>query len=168
MLNYIKLLNMYKTPKINIIVLLMISFLGFNESYAQDKEDKKMNETLAKVNKWRCKKVLVDGKEINLDSTNIGVVTMEFSVLKKRKIKKITTKKGVEKNKKVLEMTNVFKIEMSGNDRIFNYNIKNDSIQFMSVKGFNDYKIISINDTELLLEHVLNKSKFSWVMIPIE
>ncbi|BDS09800.1 hypothetical protein [Aureispira anguillae] len=156
---------MQKTFNVSMLVWGMILLLGVQQSFAQDKEDKKAAKTIAKVGKWECKKLQKDGREINLKAI-AGIVTMDFSVRKEKVTKKVTDAKGVEKKKKVMEVTNVFKMEMGGNDRIFNYHIKNDSIQFVGLNGWNDYRIVRIEKDEIVLEHSLDNSLFRWTMIP--
>jgi len=147
------------------IIGLMILLLGAQQSFAKDKDDIKAAKTLAKVAKWECKKLQKDGREINIKAV-AGIVTMEFTVRKEKKKKTEVDKNGKEKTKMVKEITNVFKMEMGGNDRIFNYNVKSDSVQFVGLKGFNDYRIVRIEKDEMVLEHDLDDSLFRWTMIP--
>ncbi len=155
---------MQKLFNASMFVIFLI-FLSGTQTFAQDKEDKKIAKTIVKVNKWQCDKLIKDGKELKVKQI-IGDVTMEFSVFKEKKNKKIVDAKGNEKTKKVMEITNVFKMEMGGNDRIFNYHIKNDSIQFVGLNGFNDFRVIRSEKDELVIEQILNKGLFRWTMIP--
>ena len=150
---------------VSMFVILLISLSGTVQTFAQDKDDKKVAKTIVKVKKWQCDKLLKDGRELKVKQI-LGVVTMEFSVFKEKKNKKIVDAKGNEKTKKVMEITNVFKMEMGGNDRIFNYHIKNDSIQFVGLDGFNDFRIIRSEKDEFVIEQVLDKGLFRWTMIP--
>jgi hypothetical protein len=145
--------------------VFLIIFLSGEQAKAQDKEDKKIAKSIVKVNKWQCDKLLKDGRELNVKSI-LGIVTMEFSIIKEKKNKKIVDAKGNEKTKKVLEVTNVFKMEMGGNDRIFNYHIINDSIKFVGLNGFNDFKVIRSEKDELVIEQILDKKLWRWTLIP--
>lgn len=156
---------MYKNCILKSLVLFCL-VAGFTaESFSQDKEDLKTAKNLIKVNKWQCDKLQKDGRELNVKGL-VGIVTMEFSVFKERKNKKVTDANGNEKTKKVLEKTNVFKMMMGGNDRIFNYNIKNDSIQFIGLDGFNDFRVVRSEKAELVIEQQLDNSLFRWTMLP--
>jgi hypothetical protein len=156
---------MQRMFNVSMIVSLMILLLGAQQSLAQDKDDIKAAKTIEKVAKWECKKLQKDGREVNIKAV-AGIVTMSFTVRKEKKNKTIVDKNGKEKTKKVKEITNVFKMEMGGNDRIFNYNVKSDSIQFVGLKGFNDYRVVRIEKDEMILEHDLDDSLFRWTMIP--
>ena len=106
-----------------------------------------------------------DGREIDITAI-AGVVTMEFFIRKEKKNETVTDKNGNEKEKKVTETINVFKMEMGGNDRIFNYNVKNDSVQFIGLNGWNDYRIVRVEKDELVIEQDLDNSLFRWKMVP--
>jgi hypothetical protein len=157
---------MQRTFNISMLISVMLLLLGAQQSFAQDKEDKKAAKTIAKVGMWECKKLQKDGREINIKGI-AGTVTMEFRIRKEKKTEKFTDSKGVEKKKKVMEIVNVFKMEMGGNDRIFNYEIKNDSVQFVGLNGWNDYRIVRVDKDEMVLEHDLDdNSIYRWTMIP--
>jgi hypothetical protein len=156
---------MHKATNLKVLGLLFFSFCFLQVSYAQDKVDLKTAKNLVKVNKWQCDKLQKDGRELNVKGL-VGIVTMEFSVFKERINKKMVDDNGKEKSKKVLEKTNVFKMEMGGNDRIFNYNVKNDSIQFIGLDGFNDFKVVRSEKEELVIEQELDDSLFRWTMLP--
>lgn len=156
---------MQRTFNVIMLVCEIIFLLGVQQVFAQDKDDIKAAKILAKVGKWECKKLQKDGREINIKAI-AGDVTMEYFVRKEKVTKTVTDKKGNEKKKKVMEITNVFKMEMGGNDRIFNYNVKSDSIQFIGLNGWNDYRIVRIEKDEAVLEHNLDNSLFRWTMIP--
>jgi hypothetical protein len=156
---------MHKATNLKVLGLLFFSFCLLQVSYAQDKVDLKTAKNLVKVNKWQCDKLQKDGRELNVKGL-VGIVTMEFSVFKERINKKMVDDNGKEKSKKVLEKTNVFKMEMGGNDRIFNYNVKNDSIQFIGLDGFNDFKVVRSEKEELVIEQELDDSLFRWTMLP--
>ena len=57
-------------------------------------------------------------------------------------------------------------MEMGGDDRIFNYHIINDSIQFVGLNGFNDFKVIRSEKDELVIEQILLKKLWRWTLIP--
>lgn len=151
---------------LSLFVLMTMLLLGVQQSsFAQDKDDMKVAKILTKSRKWNSSKLQKDGREINLKS-HIGVVVMEFYVYKEKKTVTSTDANGNEVKKKVQETSNVFKMEMGGNDRTFNYVVKNDSIQFDRVKGWNDYRIVRCEKDELVIEQDLDGSLFRWTMIP--
>ena len=156
---------MHRVSNLRVFGILFITLLLVQLSFAQDKEDLKTAKNLVKVNKWQCDKLQKDGRELNVKGL-VGIVTMQFSIFKERKNKIITTGSGQEKTKKVLETTNVFKMEMGGNDRIFNYNVSNDSIQFVGLDGFNDFRVVRSEKNELVIEQELDSSIFRWTMLP--
>ncbi len=147
------------------LVWLMIFLVAAQESFAQDKDDEKTAKALVKVGKWNCEKLQKDGREIDITAI-AGVVTMEFFIRKEKKNTTVVDKNGNEKEKKVTETINVFKMEMGGNDRIFNYNVKNDSVQFIGLNGWNDYRIVRVEKDELVIEQDLDNSLFRWKMVP--
>jgi hypothetical protein len=156
---------MQKQINTTLFVLAIMMLFGFQQSQAQDKDDVKMAKQILKVRKWNSSKLQKDGREINLKST-VGVVVMEFYVFKEKKTVTSTDADGNEVKKKVQESSNVFKLEMGGNDRSFNYTVKSDSVQFDRVKGWNDYRIVRCEKDELVLEQDLDGSLFRWTMIP--
>ncbi|WMX16962.1 MULTISPECIES: lipocalin family protein [unclassified Aureispira] len=156
---------MQRTFNLSMLISIMLLLLGAQQAFSQDQDDKKAAKTIAKVGKWECKKLQKDGREINIKGI-AGIVTMEFRIRKDMKTEKFTDAKGNEKKKKVKEVINVFKMEMGGNDRIFNYNVKNDSVQFVGVNGWNDYRIVRVEKDEMVLEHNLDNSIYRWTMIP--
>jgi hypothetical protein len=123
---------MQRTFNVSMLISVMLLLLGAQQAFAQDKEDKKNAKTIAKIGLWECEKLQKDGRVINLKGI-AGDVTMKFTIRKEKKTEKFTNAKGEEKKKKVTEIVNVFKMEMGGNDRIFNYNVKSDSIQFVGL-----------------------------------
>jgi hypothetical protein len=157
---------MQRTFNVSLLISLMLLLFGAQQAFAQDKEDKKNAKTIIKVSLWDCSKLQKDGRVINLKGI-AGAVTMEFTIVKEKKTEKFTDAKGEEKKKKVTELINVFKMEMGGNDRIFNYDIKSDSIQFLGLNGWNDYRIVRVGKDEMILEHDMDNSIYRWTMIPI-
>lgn len=156
---------MQKMFNISMLLWVMLLLINTQQASAQDKDDIKNAKTLLKVGKWQCKKLQKDGREIDINAI-AGTVVMDFSVHKEKKTKKFTDAKGNEKKKKVMEITNVFKMEMGGNDRIFNYNIASDSIKFVGLNGWNDYRIVRVEKDEMVLEHNLDDSLYRWTMVP--
>ncbi|CAA6829436.1 MAG: Unknown protein [uncultured Aureispira sp.] len=156
---------MQKSFNISMLISVMLLLFAAQQAFAQDSEDKKNAKIIAKIGMWDCKKLQKDGREINIKAI-AGVVTMQFTILKQKKTEKYTDAKGEEKKKKVNEVVNVFQMEMGGNDRIFNYEIKKDSIQFVGLNGWNDYRIIRVEKDEMVLEHNLDDSIYRWTMIP--
>ncbi|MBL4650015.1 MAG: hypothetical protein JKY03_09805 [Aureispira sp.] len=156
---------MQRTFNVSMLISVMLLLFGAQQAFAQDKEDKKNAKTIAKIGLWECEKLQKDGRVINLKGI-AGAVTMKFSIRKEKRTEKFTNAKGEEKKKKVTELVNVFKMEMGGNDRIFNYNIKSDSVQFIGLNGWNDYRIVRIGKDEMILEHNLDNSIYRWSMIP--
>lgn len=156
---------MQRIFNVSMLISVMLLLFGSQQAFAQDKADKKNAKMIAKVGLWECDKLQKDGREINIKGI-AGTVTMKFTIRKEKKTEKFTDAKGVEKKKKVTEIVNVFKKEMGGNDRIFNYEIKNDSIQFVGLNGWNDYRIVRVEKDEMILEHSLDDSIYRWTMIP--
>lgn len=153
-----------------IIVTTLFSILLLCVAYSaqgQSKTDKKNAKLILKVGKWEAQKLLSDGRPINIKAV-VGEVYMDFSTKKETNTETITDKKGREKKKKTTKMVNVFKMEMGGSDRIFNYNIEADSIKFVGLKGWNDYRIVRVGKDELVIEQILNNSLMRWVMVPSE
>jgi len=131
---------MRRTFNVSMLISIML-LLGAQQTFAQDKDDKKAAKTIAKVSMWDCKKLQKDGREINIKGI-AGIVTMEFRVRKEKKTEKITDSKGNEKKKKVMEIINI------------------------GVNGWNDYRIVRLDKDEMILEHNLDDSIYRWTMIP--
>jgi len=159
---------MQLTFKLNLLLLVLFSFT-FGQSMAQDKEqqkkDKKTAKIISKIENWECEKLQKDGREIDIKAI-AGEVFMTFTSRVEKKKEEVTRKNGKKKMKKVKETINSFKMEMGGNDRIFNYRIESDSIRFDGVKGFNDYRIVRAEKDELVLEQDLDSSLFRWTLTP--
>lgn len=156
---------MRRTFKVSLLISVMLLLFGAQQAFAQDKDDKKNAKTILKVSLWECDKLQQNGRVMNVKGI-AGIVTMGFTIVKEKKTEKFTDAKGEEKKKKVTELVNVFKMEMGGNDRIFNYEIKNDSIQFLGLNGWNDYRIVRVEKDEMILEHNLDNNIYRWTMIP--
>ncbi|MGH1338575.1 MAG: hypothetical protein ACRBFS_20845 [Aureispira sp.] len=158
---------MQKSFKLTILLSLIALLWALPSTQAQDKDDKKIAKTLVKQRSWKCKTLRIDGREVNVQAI-VGDVNMDFFVRKQERKVTVTDKKGNEKKKTIKEKVNVFQMEMGGSDRIFNYNIKQDSVQFVGLKGWNDYRIVSASKEEVVLEHVLDDSLMRWIMVPNE
>lgn len=132
---------------------------------AQSKADKKTAKLILKVGTWEAHKLFSDGRPINIKAV-VGEVYMDFKTKKETKTQTVTDKKGRDKKKKTTSIVNVFKMEMGGSDRIFNYEVESDSIKFIGLKGWNDYRIVRMSKDELVIEQILNNSLMRWVMVP--
>lgn len=132
---------------------------------AQSKEDKKTAKAITKVGIWKAEKLFSDGRPVNIQAV-VGEVLMNFSTKKEKSTITVTDKKGRDKKKNVTEVVNVFRMEMGGSNRIFNYEVKNDSIKFIGLKGWNDYRIVRMEKEEIVLEQVLDNSLMRWVLVP--
>lgn len=153
--------------KLTIFLSLFALLWALPSTQAQDREDKKTAKLLTKQRSWKCRKLVIDGREVNVQAI-VGDVNMDFFVRKEEKKITVTDKKGNEKKKTIKEKVNVFQMEMGGSDRIFNYDIKQDSVKFIGLKGWNDYRIVRAAKDEVVLEHVLDDSLMRWVMVPRE
>jgi hypothetical protein len=158
---------MQTTFRLTILVSLFALLWALPNAQAQDKDDKKIAKTLTKQRSWKCKSIRIDGREVNVQAI-VGDVIMDFFVRKEENKVTVTNKKGEEVKKVVKEKVNVFQMEMGGSDRIFNYNIKQDSVKFIGLKGWNDYRIVRADKDEVVLEHVLDDSLMRWTMVPNE
>jgi hypothetical protein len=152
---------------LNVLVVLLLMLGTTYQANAQDADDLKIAKTIAKVKDWECTKLQKDGREIDVKAI-AGDVYMTFNSRVEKKMKEVELKNGKTKKKKVKSTINSFKMEMGGNDRIFEYKIEGDSVKFDSVKGFNDYRIVRADKDELVLEQALDDSIFRWTMIPSE
>lgn len=156
---------MQKLFKLTVFLSFFTLLWGLPSLQAQDKEDKKIAKALTKHRSWKCKTLKIDGREVNVQAI-VGEVTMDFFVRKEERKITVTDKKGNDKKKTIKEKVNVFQMQMGGSDRIFNYNVKQDSIQFIGLKGWNDYRVVRADKDEIVLEHVLDDSLMRWVMVP--
>ncbi len=144
------------------IFLLNTQQLNAQSESTQKKKDKKTAQIIYKVGAWESYKTEKNGAPFNLESI-AGKATMTFI---HRTLKKTKEVKETGKVKKYKEIVNSFKMEMGGNDRIFNFTIENDSIKFIKINGFSDYRIVRVDAAELVLEQELDNSLFRWVMRP--
>lgn len=67
-----------------------------------------------------------------------------------------------------MEVSTIFKIELGGNYKSFEYIVKNDSIKFVgsNLNGWNDYEIVSLEKEKIVLKHKIDNSFFEWTMVP--
>ena len=65
--------------------------------------------------------------------------------------------KNVKKNKdNKIKTTYKFRMEMGGQDRVFDYKLANDSLKFVEVKQWNDMKIVSFGKEEAKLDQIVD------------
>lgn len=116
------------------------------------KQDKKKNKQVYGL--WKVKHIKKSGRVIDIQSI-IGESTMKFYPYKKKDNK--TGKKYI---------VNKFKMDMGGRDRIFDYTVIGDSIKFLKVNGWNDFKIIELSKEAFEVDHLSAEGDIiRWVMI---
>jgi hypothetical protein len=127
--------------------------IGTGQAVAQkmSKSDKKGYKQLLKVGTWEAKGLSKNGSPV--DFTAYAEMLMDFE------------KHVTKKNKKKI-VRHVLWVDMSGGNRNFDFEYKNDSIQFLNVRGLNDYRIISVDKEFLVLEQVLNQDLYRWKFSP--
>lgn len=138
---------------------LLIALFSCSTAFAQNEAGYKMNkDDMKKVkalsaNDWKTKDVERDGKPIDINAI-AGEVTMFFYSMK-------------ETDKKTKKKSTVYKwkMDMGGQERMFDYHVKGDSIQFIGVRGWNDFKIISMEKDRLVVENVIDGHLMRWNMI---
>lgn len=140
-------------------LITLFSILLVNDATAQkppklSKEDKYTLKWLLKIGSWKSKQLKVNGREIAVQKI-MGDVLMDFYIYESKNKK--TGKK---------EKTYKHKLDMAGSNRIFDFNIENDSLKFVEVNGWNDYEIKRIDKTEVVIIHRLDNKEHRWVMIP--
>ncbi|MCP4440782.1 MAG: hypothetical protein GY810_17810 [Aureispira sp.] len=140
-------------------LIALFSMLLVNDAAAQkapklSKEDKYTLKLLLKIRTWKSKELKVNGRKINVKKV-MGDVLMDFYIYESKNKK--TGKK---------EKTYKHKIDMAGSGRIFDFNIKNDSLQFIEVNGWNDYEVKRIDKTEVVIVQQLDNREHRWVMVP--
>ena len=119
-----------------------VSFAQNEDGYKMSKDDMKKVKALS-VNDWKTKNVERDGRPIDINAI-AGEVTMFFFSMKE-------TDKKTKKKRTVYK----WKADFGGQERMFDYQVKGDSIQFIGVKGWNDFKIISMEKDRLVIENVI-------------
>ena len=139
-----------------------IAWLGFFcilSTYQNLSAQPKMSEADKEKNKlvqrlWRVEHIVKDGRVIDIQSI-AGETTMKFYTFKKKNKK--TKKKRIAYK---------FKMDMGGGDRIFDYTIQGDSIKFLKVNGWNDFRIIKLNKKTFELDHLsADGDLIRWVMV---
>ena len=103
---------------------------------------------------WQVKSIEQNGRTIDIEKI-AGETFMEFYTFEKK------DKEG----KKIV--TYKYKMEMGGSDRMFDFKLVNDSIQFQKVKGWNDMKIIDLNRAaqKLIVQQHMDGNLIFWNMI---
>lgn len=153
---------MQKIIKLNFLLFTAILLVcsSMQSVQAQDhkmtKEEKKKMKTLQKT-VWQTRDgsgIEKDGRIIDFNSIT-GAAYMHFYVMKEKQ-------KDTKRKKKV----NKWKMEIGGQERIFNYEIKGDSIAFEEVKGWNDMRIITLEKDRLVVDQLKDGSIIRWNMIP--
>jgi hypothetical protein len=104
---------------------------------------------------WEVKTLEKGGRVINITEI-AGETFMEFYRMEKK-----------EKDGN-LKVTYKFRMEMGGNDRMFDFKLVNDSIQYQEVKGWNDMKIVNLDREkgEMLLDQSLDGDIIRWALEP--
>ncbi len=136
-------------------------------SKEQLSKDANSLKNISKVGTWTTKKLQKNGREVDI-LAHVGEVTMKFSSRVLKKNKKIELANGKTKTKKVKETVNSFKMDMGGSDRIFDYTVAQDSVRFVGVSGFNDFRIVRADKGELVLEQSLDGDLLRWYMEPLD
>jgi hypothetical protein len=144
--------------KFNLLLILglfisQVSVAQNDAGYKMSKDDLKKVKALS-VNDWKTKDLERDGKLIDINAI-AGEAIMFFYTMK-IKDKKTNKKSTVHK----------WKMDMGGQERIFDYQVKGDSIQFVGVKGWNDFKIINMEADRLVVENVIDGHVMRWNMLP--
>jgi hypothetical protein len=100
---------------------------------------------------WEITTLEKGGRDIDVVSI-AGEVFMEFFRYEKK------DKEGK------LKVTYRFRMEMGGSDRVFDFKLVADSVQFQEVKGWNDFKIITLEreGAGLVLEQDMDGDMIRW------
>jgi hypothetical protein len=103
---------------------------------------------------WEVKTLEKSGRIINITEI-AGETFMEFYRFQK-----------IEKDGKI-KITYKYRMEMGGSDRMFDFKLVGDSIQFQQVKGWNDMKISSLDPItgDLTLDQAIDGDIISWALI---
>lgn len=153
---------MQKIIKLNFLLLTAILLVcsSVQSVHAQDrkmtKEEKKKMKILKKI-VWQTRDgsgIEENGRPIDFNSIT-GAAYMHFYVMKEKQ-------KDSKRKKKV----NKWKMEIAGQERVFNYEIKGDSIVFEKVKGWNDMRIITLEKDRLVVDQLKDGSIIRWNMVP--
>jgi hypothetical protein len=151
--------------KLNILIIFIV-LLSTTHLFAQSREDLKSFKILTKAKYWECIE-LKDKTQGVSPRVIIGEVMMQFYVLKEKKVKKIRDKKGREKEKKVTETSNLFKLELRGEKKKMKFGVQDNSIVLFESEDWGNYKIIRIEKDKIVLEHELDNHTFWWTMVPL-
>ncbi len=92
---------------------------------------------------WEIKTIEKGGRTIDMRAI-AGECYIDFS----KNVKKSEDKKA--------KTTYKFRMEMGGQDRVFDYRVMNDSVKFVAVKNWNDMKIVSFSKELTKLDQVLD------------
>lgn len=117
----------------------------------------KTSKTQAPENKvlgtWQVKSLDQNGRSIDIEKI-AGETFMEFYTYEK---------KDKDGNKVI---TYKYRMEMGGSDRMFDFKLVNDSIQFQKVKGWNDLKILELNREtgSFIVEQFMDGNNITWYM----
>jgi hypothetical protein len=122
-----------------------------DDDYKMTKADLKKYKMLSAMN-WKTVNIEQDGRPININEIS-GEAYMYFYQMKE-------TDKKTKKSKTVYK----FKMEMEGSDRIFDIRIKGDSVQFIGVKGWNDFRIINLEKDRFSADQVMDGHVIRWNM----
>lgn len=59
-------------------------------------------------------------------------------------------------------------MDIGGRDRIFDFQVRKDSIQFLQVRGWNDMRIIKLEDGKLVVDQLHEGNLRRWYFVPAE
>ncbi len=147
--------KLIKFPLLAILFLFSSSIAFAQEEYRMNKKEKKTMKKLMRID-WQTKNIEQDGKFIDFNSI-AGPAYLYFYIMKEK-----------QKDKRKKLKVNKWKMEISGQDRIFNYHIKGDSIVFEGLKGWNDMRIIILEKDRLVMDQLNDGSIIRWNMVPKE
>ena len=112
------------------------------------KKDKKRTALL--LGSWDTEGVEKSGRQIDVKKV-FGEVIFHYYILER-------------KNKKTNKMEKhyKYKVEMGGTDRIFDFELRGDSISFPDVDGWNDCHILLLDKKNMELEQVIDGNIHIW------
>jgi hypothetical protein len=132
---------------------LALSFLSVIYSCTGSKNNSKKADEDKFLGIWEIKTIEKGGRTIDMRAI-AGECYMDFS-------------KNIKKNKdNKVKTTYKFRMEMGGQDRVFDYKIANDSIKFVEVKQWNDMKIVSFSKEITKLDHNLDGDIIRYNLYP--
>lgn len=132
-----------------------------NKKYKPSKEEKKTMKTL-KSHPWQTEYLELNGQYIDCNA-QAGPIVMYFYDLKE----KVQVKRG-KKTKYKKQKVDKWKMDIGGRDRIFDFQVRKDSIQFLQVKGWNDMRIIKLEDGKLVVDQLHEGNLRRWYFVPAE